>query len=450
MLKINFKLLPIFTFFSLNISAQVVPYGLSGQIVSFITITKTDYAKSVIAGTENNGIYFHNLSNQDTVWEQNYFYKRTITSVYVQLNGAGPAEFSGIFAALAPDSSIDTTLIYFNNYPVQSFWAKRDSGLNNSEVGSIKSFAGFDYSGEEPPLPVFASAGDSIIYRFKDEVWKKSWVGPQFTIIKNLYSNKLTVWGGGFIQNAIGTLFLVKSNNYGESWKSISPPFGDIYSCYSIVTPPDDSLTVYAGLNDLIIKSIDGGNSWNAVFTGNDIVFNSLIINPANPEEIFAGGKTNDNSFALQKSNDGGKSWRLVSPVINCCVKGINSMTGTIVKNNFILFIATDGNGVFYYEESLVPVKDTGIKPESFKLEQNYPNPFNPSTIIQYEIPREANVSIKIYNVLGKKVTTLINKIQKAGKYEAEWNAANFVSGVYFYTIESDDFIHTKKMILIR
>ncbi len=449
-MKIKFLL--ILTFCSLNIFAQVVPFGLSGKAVNSITVTKTNYEKAIIAGTEGNGIYFHNLSNQDTSWDHHYFYNRTISSLFVQLNGRGPADFSGIFAALVPDSSsIDTTLIYFTNYPVQSFWAEKDSGINNSEAGTIKTFAGFDYSGEEPPLPVFASAGDSIIYVIKNEVWKKTWNGPQCTNIKTLYSNNSTIWGGGIIQNNIGTLFLVKSNNFGETWKIIYPPFGEIYSCYSIVTPPEDSLTVYAGLNDLIIKSTDGGKNWNTVFTENNVVFNSLIINQANPEEIFAGGKTIDNSFVLQKSNDGGKNWQVVTPAINCCVKGINSMTGTVVNNNFELFIATNGDGIFYYEESLVSVKEQNYNiPGQYKLEQNYPNPFNPSTIIRYEIPKEAKVSIKVYNALGKEVTTLINKIQNAGKYEVEWNAENFVSGIYFYTIKLNDFILTKKMVLIR
>ena len=448
----KFKYLIFFSFFSFNIYSQVVPFGLSGKVVNSVVLTKTDYEKSVIAGTEDNGIYFHNLTIQDTSWEHHYFYNRTISALFVQQNGRGPADFSGIFAALVPDSSsLDKTLIYFNNYPVQSYWAKKDSGLNYNEVGSIKTLAGFDYSGEEPPLPVFASAGDSIIYIFKNETWKKSWIGPQFANIKTLYSNNSTVWGGGIIQNMIGTLFLFKSNNYGETWKIIYPPFGEIYSCYSIATPPDDSLTVYAGLNDLIIKSTDGGKNWELIFTENNVVFNSLIINPANPEEIYAGGKTNDNSFVLQKSNDGGKNWQVVTPSVNCCVKGINSMTAAVVNNNFELFIATNGHGVFYYEESLVPVKNKNYNiPGQYKLEQNYPNPFNPWTIIGYEIPKAAKVSIKIYNALGKEVKTLINKVQIAGKYEVKWNAENFVSGIYFYTIKADDFTLTKKMVLIK
>ena len=445
------KYLLIFLFLTLNISAQVIPYGLSRKTVSSIALTKSNYEKAVVAGTKDNGIYFHNLSNQDTSWEQNYFYNRTISSLYVQLNGAGPAEFSGIFAALVPDSSLDTTLIYFNNYPVQSFWSKRDSGLDNNESASIKTFAGFDYSGEEPPLPVFASAGDSIIYRFKDEIWKKNWSGPQYTSIKTLYSNNSTIWGGGIIQNVISRLFLVKSDNYGESWKIIYPPFGEIYSCYSIAASPGDSLTVYAGLNDIIIKSTNGGDNWNAVHTESDVVFNSLVINPANTEEIFAGGKTSDNSFVLQQSNDGGKDWQSVTPAINCCVKGINDMAGTIVNNKFVLFIATDGDGVFYYEENPMSVNESNnINPEQYKLEQNYPNPFNPATTIYYEIPKEADVSIRVYNVLGKEITTLINKIQKKGKYKVEWNAAGFVSGIYFYTLSSKDFILTKKMVLMK
>jgi len=88
--------------------------------------------------------------------------------------------------------------------------------------------------------------------------------------------------------------------------------------------------------------------------------------------------------------------------------------------------------------------------PNEFKLEQNYPNPFNPSTKIKFSLPNESFVSLKVYDVLGKKVTTLINKEKSAGFYEVSFNGANLTSGVYFYKIEAAKFVQTKKMILIK
>ncbi len=91
----------------------------------------------------------------------------------------------------------------------------------------------------------------------------------------------------------------------------------------------------------------------------------------------------------------------------------------------------------------------------TYTLYQNYPNPFNPTTTIKYSIPNvethgHASVQIKIYDVLGREIATLVNKQQKPGYYEVNWNADNHSSGVYFYRIRSGDFVETKKMILLR
>ena len=98
---------------------------------------------------------------------------------------------------------------------------------------------------------------------------------------------------------------------------------------------------------------------------------------------------------------------------------------------------------------TIVEVKDN-YKPNTFHLFQNYPNPFNPSTTIRYEIPKENNVTIKIFDVLGREVETLLNTYQKAGQHEMNWNAKNFSSGIYFYQIRAGEFVSTKKMLLIK
>lgn len=85
-----------------------------------------------------------------------------------------------------------------------------------------------------------------------------------------------------------------------------------------------------------------------------------------------------------------------------------------------------------------------------FLLEQNYPNPFNPSTTIQYQIPESGLVTLKIYDLLGKEIITLVNKELIAGKHEADFNASGFNSGVYFYRLQAGSFIETKKMVLMK
>lgn len=90
------------------------------------------------------------------------------------------------------------------------------------------------------------------------------------------------------------------------------------------------------------------------------------------------------------------------------------------------------------------------IIPADYTLYQNYPNPFNPSTIIKYSVPKSQLVTLRIYNLLGQVVTTLVNKQQNAGNYEVTFKAENLASGIYFYTINAGNFNSTKKMILLK
>jgi hypothetical protein len=97
------------------------------------------------------------------------------------------------------------------------------------------------------------------------------------------------------------------------------------------------------------------------------------------------------------------------------------------------------------------------IVPENYKLEQNFPNPFNPSTSIKYSVPVNADVVIKIYDITGREVSTLVNAAKQAGTYEVNFDASHLASGVYLYRIDVQDisgktnvFTSTKKMILIK
>jgi len=92
----------------------------------------------------------------------------------------------------------------------------------------------------------------------------------------------------------------------------------------------------------------------------------------------------------------------------------------------------------------------TGGLPVSFELYQNYPNPFNPSTTIKFAVPKESNVNLSIYNVLGELVSTLVSEQKKPGYYEYKLNSSNLASGIYLYRIKAGDFIKTKKMVLIK
>jgi len=90
------------------------------------------------------------------------------------------------------------------------------------------------------------------------------------------------------------------------------------------------------------------------------------------------------------------------------------------------------------------------IRVETYRLEQNYPNPFNPTTNITYVLPKTENVSLKVYDVLGREVATLVNEVKPAGAYTVPFNASNLASGVYFYKLQAGSFVQTKKMMLVK
>ncbi|MCH7972520.1 MAG: T9SS type A sorting domain-containing protein [Bacteroidetes bacterium] len=105
--------------------------------------------------------------------------------------------------------------------------------------------------------------------------------------------------------------------------------------------------------------------------------------------------------------------------------------------------------------EELEPVIITSVKeiagiPNVYSLEQNYPNPFNPATLIRFSIPEQGLVTLKVFNLLGEEIATLLNSELTNGTYEVDFNGANYSSGIYFYTIKANNYFATKKMILLK
>ena len=88
--------------------------------------------------------------------------------------------------------------------------------------------------------------------------------------------------------------------------------------------------------------------------------------------------------------------------------------------------------------------------PKEFKLEQNFPNPFNPTTTIQYQLPQDAKVTLKVYDILGSEVATLVNEEQEAGYKEVKFNAINIASGMYVYRLQAGEYVSIKKMLMIK
>ena len=117
-------------------------------------------------------------------------------------------------------------------------------------------------------------------------------------------------------------------------------------------------------------------------------------------------------------------------------VKNITAQVQEIVNNNF--------------DPNILSVNNDPVKVSGYYLHQNYPNPFNPTTTIRFEIPQDGVVTIKIFDIFGQEVTTILNEFQKADRYEVVFNSIGLSSGVYIYRMKVNEFIQSNKMILLK
>lgn len=257
------------------------------------------------------------------------------------------------------------------------------------------------------------------------------------------------------------TTGIFKSADKGNTWQSLDLGFG-MHSQTLLAVDPRSADTVYAAVFPSpqfpsylggVYKSTDGGKTWKEADSGltdQDKQIMSMTINPKNADQIFIGlyGYGTQGKLCFQ-STSGGDRWRDFtnglpdSGLVNCIdIDTANNRmyagVGGYLRGLYTTDIITGVNA---------PVP---IIPSKYHLLQNYPNPFNPSTTIMYDVPRYSRVEISVYDVLGRKVGTLVDNWEQPGTYTVRFDASRLASGVYFYQLISESFFETKKMILLR
>jgi photosystem II stability/assembly factor-like uncharacterized protein len=251
---------------------------------------------------------------------------------------------------------------------------------------------------------------------------------------------------GWVVGDSLAYGVILRTSDGGDSWIKI---FETYFGYLSSIKFASQNIGYSAGENSIVAKTSDGGLTWS------DIV----VISQGNydwQEVYFVDdniGWLVDLFGAVIKTTDGGLTWteqipRFIIPSNYYSVYFLDSLKGWVVgagedPNLYGRIIRTINGGVTSLEDENAVVTD-------FKLFQNYPNPFNPSTMISYSIPQSSFVTLKVYDVLGNEVATLVNETKSAGKYDINFNAAGLSNGVYFYTIKTDNFTSTKKMLLMK
>ena len=192
--------------------------------------------------------------------------------------------------------------------------------------------------------------------------------------------------------------------------------------------------------NNLILHTTNGGYNW--IKQSSDTLYNEFnTVHFTDLNNGYAVGS------AILRTTNGGSDWVLQPTPTFLPLYGVSltdSITGTIVGMHGAILRTTNG-GVTFVEEN-----ETNEIATEYYLSNNFPNPFNPTTKIRYSIPYSSKVVIKVFDILGNKIETLVNEEKHTGTYEITWYAENLPSGVYFYQLKAGSFIDTKKMILLK
>lgn len=249
----------------------------------------------------------------------------------------------------------------------------------------------------------------------------------------------------GYGVSPSGNPRLYKTINGGTGWNIVLN-----ITCVGSLNVITENL-IYANFSDsLFSKSTDGGITWTKTGWTPNSEFNRIFFKDA-ALGVAVGGNLSFGAGTFITEN-GGNSWTKVSELYNIIGSTSNGIDFVSKENGYI----ANSYGLFTMKsfgviDSITSVENEFyISPSDFTLFQNYPNPFNPSTVISYQLSAFSNVVLKVYDVLGNEVATLVNKEKSPGNYKVHWNASEFASGLYFYKLQAGQFSSVKKLILIK
>ncbi len=252
------------------------------------------------------------------------------------------------------------------------------------------------------------------------------------------------IYGGIHPGHGYDVTAIQKTTNGGLNWSvKYSYTVMDLGIRYSIIDFTSDSVGFMYGSN-IIFKSTNSGSNWT---TYASLGFTCSNLNMLNNNTGWIGG-TDNIGGAIFKTTNAGLNWftqfHQNGIVVNSIfIKDENNLWFGGTNNS--IYKTTNGGGIISAINSI-----SSSIPEGFSLKQNYPNPFNPATKINFDLKNSAFAMLRVYDITGREVRTLVNEKLTAGSYTYDFNAIELPSGVYFYQLQADGFIETKKMILLK
>jgi len=278
---------------------------------------------------------------------------------------------------------------------------------------------------------IYALSGNDSLYRSDNggKTWTSGLMVPS-TATGSLCESP---WGSIYLGS--DSAGIERSTDLGHTWHNSQ---GFSPSVNAIAVGP--ATPMYAStVNQGVFYSLDSGITWKAGGL-NGILVNALALNSSG--NLYAATEAQ----GIYVSIDSARSWRQINNgLLNYSIADI------AFDSAGYGFIGTIGGGVYVTEFSTTSVKtaNNGII-RGYRLDQNYPNPFNPTTVIDYQLPAMSIVSLKVYDMLGREVQTLVNGRQEAGLHSVTFNPRFLASGLYFYRLKAGSYSETKKLVVLR
>jgi len=431
-------------------------------------------------------------SGTDVVWYENNLPTWTKHEIDTDLDGANIVDVAdidndGTLDIIADGFAADDVVWYENNHPT---WTKHsiDEKLDGPRVFLISDVDGdnvndlivpatssvvwyknpyttvaFGQSLEVSPIYIPPQQGDTLQVRAHISNPENHQVNVHALIQGNnfTFNDTIQLFDDGLQGDSIA------ADNIFAARKSLPLVDEDYFDVSLLTTDLDESFTTYCttekhfttvgpvvfdGITAILDSIIEPGDLINCQFALKNLGSTGIA------ESITAELSSNDSCFTSLAIS--GTFGNIEPRESNIIVGGAAIRVSEDCPGNMDLTIKVDiysdghhfwtDSFMVYIHESLGIETDTGIMPAEFALYQNYPNPFNPITTIKYELPQRSDVQITIYDLLGRKVTTLVNQTQNAGFKSVQWDASNVANGMYFYQIQAGDFVQTKKMVLLK
>ncbi len=403
--------------------------GLSSKNITSLSV---NYG-IIAAGTDREGVYWQQeFSPSSSGWTNAGLDTLVIRAVYA--HKSGPIGWA-ISAGVYPDEKGDPFI--YCSYMGGAFEA-RSHGIDNALTTGIDEIDGF------PDMTIcgetYAAGGRGLYLRnFADTTWKPVYTAGhdghvQTVKVRTEYPGVVLAGGG----EGFAGFLLVKSVDFGQTWKNISPPT----TVQSVDFSGTNADVIFAAGTSTIHRSMDGGANWSIVWSGDRAHFLAEIAYDPGSGYVYAAGSAAapNTTGLLLVSTDQGTSWRSVAPAVGPVV-------GLALSADWTYF-ATVNDGVFRFRKTAVGTESPA--PDDYALHQNYPNPTSGVTTIRYSLSHPGSTTLAVYDILGKEVAKLVSGRQPAGEFEVVLDATALPAGLYTYVLTAGELRDARRLIVLR